>query len=321
MSLHVIGVDGGGTKTNGVLMRDDGAVLAEARFPGSNPHASSREQVREVLGGLLQELCRMAAMPLGEVNSICLAMAGVDRPRDRELIEGFVRPLLNPTQQLLVVNDAVAGIMSALDKPHGLMLISGTGSVCFGFREDGLTSRCGGWGQLLGDEGSGYWIALEALKAVIRNFDGREGPTSLTDAILGRLALDQPTDILGWLQRIENSKPEIATLAVLVHEADARGDAVASRILDEAAHQLDVITAPAYRVLFGNDSAEVPIVFGGSNLLKGERFQARVRERMVASWMNLAPVLPRYEAVVGAGRFALLEARRQAAHPVHRHYT
>lgn len=319
MGLHVIGVDGGGTKTNGVLMRDDGFVMAEARFPGSNPHASSREQVREVLGGLLQELCRMAAMPLADVDCICLSMAGVDRPKDRELIEGFVRPLLTPNQQLLVVNDAVAGIMSALDQPHGLMLISGTGSVCFGFRQDGLTSRCGGWGQLLGDEGSGYWIALEALKAVIRHFDGREGPTTLTQSILARLNLDQPTDILGWLQRIENSKPEIASLSILVHEADLRGDAVAKRILDDAAHQLDLITAPAYRALFGNDSAEVPVVLGGSNLLKGERFQARVRERMTASWMNLVPVLPKHEAVVGAGRYALLEARRHAAQRGHRH--
>jgi len=309
---YVIGIDGGGTKTSGVLMHEDGTVLAEVRFPGSNPHASSQDQVREVLTGLLDELSRNSGIALSHVQAFCLCMAGVDRPKDRALIEGMIRPRLAPAQKLIVANDAVAGIMAALDKPHGLMLISGTGSVCFGFHEDGRTSRCGGWGQLLGDEGSGYALGVAALKAVIQSFDGRLEQTTLTDKVLGYLKLEQPTDVLGWLQSVQSSKPEIAGLSRLVHEAEGEGDAVSQRILDQAADDLLWIIRPAHAKLFATSPEEVPIVFGGSNLTKATRYQNRVRDRIAASGMTLAPTLQESEAVIGAAKYALLELRKGA---------
>lgn len=307
---HVIGIDGGGTKTSGVLMREDGTVLAEVRYPGSNPHASTHDQVRDVLTGLLDELGRSAGMPLTSIDALCLGMAGVDRPKDRALIEGMIRPKLGPSQKLIVANDAVAGIMAALEKPHGLMLISGTGSVCFGFHEDGRTSRCGGWGQLLGDEGSGYALGVAALKAVIQSFDGRLEQTTLSDKVLSTLNLEQPTDVLGWLQSVKSAKPEIASLSRLVHDADGEGDAVARRLLDQAADDLLWIIRPAHTKLFADTADEVPIVFGGSNLTKAARYQTRVRERISASGMRLAPTLQEKEAVIGAAKYALLELRR-----------
>jgi N-acetylglucosamine kinase-like BadF-type ATPase len=311
-SKHVIGIDGGGTKTSGVLMREDGTLLAEVRFPGSNPHASTHDQVREVLTGLLDELSRNAGVTLSSVDALCLCMAGVDRPKDRALIEGMIRPKLAPSQKLIVANDAVAGIMAALDKPHGLMLISGTGSVCFGFHEDGRTSRCGGWGQLLGDEGSGYALGVAALKAVIQSFDGRLEQTTLSDKVLTALRLEQPTDVLGWLQSVNSSKPEIAGLSPLVHDAEGEGDAVARRILDQAADDLLWIIRPAHAKLFAENKEDIPIVFGGSNLTKAERYQSRVRERIAASGMRMTPTLQENEAVIGAAKFALLELRRSS---------
>jgi len=310
MSIHVVGIDGGGTKTSGVLMREDGELLAQLKFPGSNPHASTPEQVREVLTGLIDELAEKGGVALRDVACLCLSMAGVDRPKDRALIEGFVKPKLAPGQRLVVVNDAVAGIMAGLEKPHGLMLISGTGSVCFGFHEDGRTSRCGGWGQLLGDEGSGYQMGVGALKAVIQAFDGRRAATALTERVLQRLHIEQPTDILGWLQQVNSSKPEIAALSQLVHEADTDGDAAAREILDHAADDLLWIIRPAHDALFKGSADTIPIVFGGSNIQKGERFQHRVCERLAKSGMKLEPVMQKYEAVVGAARYALREARR-----------
>jgi N-acetylglucosamine kinase-like BadF-type ATPase len=310
--MLVIGVDGGGTKTMGALMDGSRKVLATAAAGASNPHTVGLDSVRATLAELFASLCRQAHVTLGDVECVALSMAGVDRPKDKADIEGIATPMLRPGAKLLVVNDAIAGIMAGLDRPHGLMLISGTGSICYGFDDDtGKTARSGGWGHWLSDEGSGYTMGLAALKAVIQAYDGRGEATMLTDLIVPATGGTVPTDVVGWVIANRCDKAEVAALSRLLHEADSAGDRVASRIMDDEADWLMKMVPPVYRALFAERKAAVPIVFGGSNLAKGAKFQARIRERIAASGLPLEPTLQKREPVEGAALYAL----HKATHP------
>lgn len=308
----VIGVDGGGTKTRGMAMDAGGRILSDRTGGPSNPHAIPHPEVGATLEDLLTALAKDAGAPLSEFRAICLSMAGVDRPADKQLIESLVRPAIGAHVPLHIVNDAYAGIMSALDRPHGLMLISGTGSVCFAF-DDGRRriARCGGWGQLLGDEGSGYAIGLSAMKAVIQAFDGRRSPTALTDRILAALSAVQPTDMLAWLKANGGAKADIAALSRHVHEL-AESDGAAADILDVEARALVSITIPPYRELFADAPDETPIVLGGSNIVKGLAYRARVERGFAAAGLRVKPTLQTREPAEGAARFALLRASQSA---------
>ena len=118
----------------------------------------------------------------------------------------------------------------------GILLIAGTGSIALGRHETGREGRVGGWGSLLGDEGSGYAIGLEALRRVARNADGRGPETRLREAVLSRLSLDGVDALVAWSAQAE--KAEIASLVPAVVESSRRGDAVAGEILVKAVEEL-----------------------------------------------------------------------------------
>lgn len=311
MATYVIGIDGGGTKTVGVVTSEDGTVLALERYPSTNPHSTPPHKVREILTSIIETLALVPGIRSRDLTAVCLSMAGVDTPRDRDQIAGMVAPLLGSGPVLHVVNDTIAAIMATLGRPHGMILISGTGSVCFGYDEDhDRIARCGGWGHIIGDEGSGYRMGLGALQAVIQAFDGRRGPTSLTARVMGELELSHPTDILAWLQRTGGDKSLIAALSRHVHEADAQGDAAAAEILDASADALATIFMPPYRQLFADSPQPVQVALFGGNLVNSERFRNRVERRLETSGLPLTCHLPIEEAALGAARYALRKLRR-----------
>ncbi|MDX2174948.1 MAG: BadF/BadG/BcrA/BcrD ATPase family protein [Candidatus Sumerlaeia bacterium] len=310
--LFAIGIDGGGSHTRAMLLDGTRAIRAHREGGASNPHSTDPADVRTTLEELISGVCGDAGVPLADVRSLCLAMAGVDRPADRALIEGMVRPLLADGQALLIRNDSVAGMMAGLDELHGLMLIAGTGSICFAYHRDGRTGRAGGYGHVLGDEGSGYAMGVAAMKAVIQASDGRLAPTALTGMLLGHLGLSAPPDLVTWLLQVDYAKSSIASLSRVLAEADAAGDAAAVAIMDQMADDLASVVMPAHRQLFSKADGAVPIVFGGSNLVRNDRYQSRLRARLAAMEAPLEVVLPKRSAVEGAARYALAHAEAHA---------
>ena len=157
---HVIGIDAGGTKTVCLLANEHGEILARARGEGANLQAVGELQVEKILHTVMaQAIGDRRIVPA----AICLGIAGVDRPHDNAIIRGIMRRI-GLKAPVLVVNDAlVALVAGAGDEGPGIVLIAGTGSICYGRNAAGQAARAGGWGYLLGDEGSGWWIGREAL--------------------------------------------------------------------------------------------------------------------------------------------------------------
>ena len=162
--IHVLGIDAGGTKTVCQLADEEGNVLAEARGGGANLQAVGELEVEKVLHQVMEEaIGDRSVIP----SVICLGIAGVDRPDDATIVRAIMKRI-GYKAKVIVVNDALVALEAGAPRQPGVVVISGTGSISYGRNAQGEAARSGGWGYVLGDEGSGYWIGRSAIRAVLR---------------------------------------------------------------------------------------------------------------------------------------------------------
>jgi N-acetylglucosamine kinase-like BadF-type ATPase len=243
----LLGVDGGGTSTQALVADLEGRVLGRGRGPGSNHHRVGLDQFRQSLtvaieGALLEATgvrpgTNGNAWPKAPFAGVCFGLAGVDTPEDEELVRRWAHEQgLNARFQ--VVNDSELILAAGTPDGWGVALISGTGSVCLGRHADGRSARVGGWGYLLGDEGSGYQVALRALRVSTQTADGRAEAQELLQAVLRHWSLSSPSSLIAHVHSSAITQAEIAGLAAEVLELADQGDAASRAIVDEAAHEL-----------------------------------------------------------------------------------
>ncbi len=301
--MYVLGIDAGGTKTVCLLADDRGVVLAEARGGGANLQAHGELEVEKVLHHVMDTALGNRDIRL---SAICLGIAGVDRPQDAEAVRGIMRRIGAKTRTL-VVNDALVALVAGAGENPGVVLIAGTGSIAYGRDASGHAARAGGWGYLLGDEGSGFWIGRRALSAIVRAADGRGPTTQLTDLVMNRLKLVRPSDLIRETYYRDLRRTAIAGLAPLVQQARDNGDAVAAEILKQAAAELTAAAASVVNKLEMRGEVFPTILAGGIfkavPWLADEviRLMSEIAPRSQASVLTVEPAL-------GAVRLALAEA-------------
>jgi N-acetylglucosamine kinase-like BadF-type ATPase len=228
----VVGIDAGGTKTLGLLADETGAIVAESRAGGANLFTHGEAALERALSEILTPLCEGR-----EAAAVCVGCAGVDRPRDEAIVEGILRRL-GHRGRTRVVNDARIALVAGASERHGIVVLAGTGSIVFGVDSMGRSARAGGYGSLLADEGSGYWLGHQVLRAAVRALDGRGPETMLRELLFARLGISSMAELISLVYERSMPKEEIASLAALVEAARARGDAEAQRILGHAAGEL-----------------------------------------------------------------------------------
>lgn len=308
--MLVLGIDAGGTKTVCQLADDQMNILAESRGGGANLQASGELEVEKVLHQVIERaLVNASARPA----TICLGMAGVDRPRDADVVRGILLRIGHRAQPY-VVNDALIALEAGVPGGAGVVVVAGTGSIAYGRDAQGRAARAGGWGYVLGDEGSGYWLGRHALRAVVRAADGRGRTTALTARVLAHFHVDRPQDLV-WEIYGSGLKPTaIASLAAEVGAAAMEGDTLAEDIINAGAVELAGAAASVARRL---SLERCPVVLAGGVL----RGVAPLRERVLS---NLSRALPLAEARVlevepalGAVRLALSLAAGRPAIPTY----
>jgi N-acetylglucosamine kinase-like BadF-type ATPase len=308
--MLVLGIDVGGTKTVCQLADDQANILAESRGGGANLQASGELEVEKVLHQVIDRaLVNASARPA----AICLGMAGVDRPRDADVVRGILLRI-GQRAQPYVVNDALIALEAGLPGGAGVVVLAGTGSIAYGRDAQGRAARAGGWGYVLGDEGSGYWLGRHALRAVVRAADGRGRTTALTARVLAHYHVDRPQDLVWEIYHSGLKPTAIASLATEVGAAAMEGDTLAEDIINAAALELAGAAASVARRL---SLERCPVVLAGGTL----RGVVPLRERVLS---DLSRALPHAEARVldvepalGAVRLALLLAAGRPAIPTY----
>lgn len=269
MSLF-LGIDGGGTRCVALATDPAGRELARREGGPGIVRADHPEAGAATLATLAAETLRAAGSePPAAV--LCCALAGAGREPERRLLE---RALQGQGIATIchVTTDAEAALFDAFGRGPGLLLISGTGSIAWGRAEDGRTARAGGWGALMGDEGSAYALGIGALRHVARAHDGRGPHTALTRDVLRRTGRRAVEELASWAATAD--KAEIAALAPLVTAAAHRGDPAAGGLVDLAARELAILFAALHRRL-GPWSDPPAAAFAGALLAPNGALRAR----------------------------------------------
>ena len=298
-----LGLDGGGTNTTVVATDAAGHELARVRGGAGivNPADPGAR------AGTLADIARRALDAAGArppAAALCCALAGAGREAERRAIRDALARL-EVAREIHVVGDIEAAFHDAFAAGPGLLVIAGTGSIAWGRGEDGRTARAGGWGHLLGDEGSGYALGLAALRAVVRAHDGRAPATALREHVLDRARVHAPEDLIAWAAAA--AKADIAAFAPVVGEAAAAGDAVARALVEQAARDLaDHVHALHTRL--GPWRGVADVAFAGGLLGRG----GPLREPAAAAIRALGLPLRIREGAVDAARGAAALARAAA---------
>ena len=293
--MYIIGIDGGGTKTIGILATATGQHLAQVQSGPANYHVVGEAQTQAVLEGIVAELYEKADVPPTSDVRFCLGMAGLGRAADREVI-GRICDELGFSQNRILTHDAHIALVGGTEKHEGVIVISGTGAIVYGINTDGREARASGWGYLLGDEGSGYDIGIKGLQAIARATDGRGDQTELTDRILNRLELNEPSELIRWAHAA--SRDMIAQLAAVVFDTAQTTDAVAECLIDAAVDELVCATTSVIKQL--KFTKPFDIVLSGGNLIHQTMFADKLRHQFARIQPKASVQLPKYEPAHGA---------------------
>lgn len=290
---YVIGIDGGGSKTVGLFAKPDGTILSRAEADGSNYHVVGADRTKQILADLIVALLDQADVAPDSQIAYCLGMAGLGRESDQAVINNICDGIGLDRRRILT-HDAEIALVGGLGKLEGVILISGTGAIAYGQTADGRSARSNGWGHLLGDEGSGYFIGLQALRAVVRAEDGRTQPTKIRDLVLAEIGLSTPKDLVAWTHGI--SKGQIAYLSRIVFEVMESGDEVAKQIITRAADELARSAQVVIDKLNLNPTPEV--VLSGGVMLNQPVLVKMIQDRCPGIQTRLATNEPAYGAIL-----------------------
>lgn len=302
--LYVLGIDAGGTKTVCQLADERGNVIAESRSTGANLQAVGELEVEKVLHQVMEDaIGDRRIVP----DAICLGIAGVDRPDDAVVVTGIMKRI-GYKARVVVVNDALVALEAGAPGQSGVVIISGTGSICYGRNDSGMAARSGGWGYVLGDEGSGYWIGRAALRAVLRAADQRGKETALTPLLLNHFGVNRPQGLIHEVYHTNLKPAAIGALAQCVHQAFTQGDEVAVGILRGAANELEASAMSVARRL-GLVAHRFPFILAGGIFKAVPWLSEELSRRLpIVSPGSTVRLLDR-EPATGAVLLALQEAR------------
>ena len=274
-----LGIEGGGTRSTAVLADANGAAIAELAAGPANIRLLLDRQLLALFRSLSARLPRTDA-PL---KAIAIGLAGARTEVDLERIRraaarvwpGVLCHATDDLQTALAAAPVAGGVKARV------LILSGTGSCCFGRSQEGRTIKIGGRGQVIGDRGSACDIGQRALKALMAHYDREGSWPKLGEHILRSLLFNDPEDLLPW--SMEATKTDIAALAITVFSAAKHRDPVALKLLDEAAHSLaaDGIACASRLTKHGH---KVQFIFNGGVLLKNPAFARDVAHRLRQRW-------------------------------------
>lgn len=264
---YIIGIDSGGTSSKACLGNTN-QILSTFTGSGMNPYAYSSNEIQNTLKQIIEALLTESQIQREAIALISICGAGLSRQADQSKFLEIYHSL-NLNIPIAFADDAMPLLYSHFRGSTGVLLISGTGSIAYGKDHKDLY-RCGGHGHILSDEGSGYWIALEAIKSIFKSADDNR-VSSLQEPILSTLALDTRDDLLKWVHHA--SKKDIASLASIVLNMNSQEGALIS--LAAAEHLTGLIDC----VISKMPTAPKKIILSGSILKHSKAITSKLKEK------------------------------------------
>lgn len=290
--MYFLGIDGGGTKTEFLLVNEDGNTVSRRR----SGTISYRQIGMEACIGLLKDVTGRMLEGLDEEVGICLAFPnwGESRENDR-----FFTGKLNEISRhpIWVVNDCTAGWAGSLALKPGINLVAGTGSIAYGKRADGKSARSGGWSDVFSDEGSCCWLGRRTLELFSKESDGRGEEGSLLKLMREHFQLENDMDLIDIFDKeLKDNRTKTAQLQRILLQAAVEGDAGARNLYREAARELALIVCAVYDKLEFEEI--IPVSYSGGLFHAGDLVLKPLQEYLSGKRIRFQK--PRFSPVQGA---------------------
>jgi N-acetylglucosamine kinase-like BadF-type ATPase len=298
--LKFLVIDSGKSKTIAAVY-DSNLNVHCSVVGGPSDISLERDVVLNNVSHVVSTCLNEANCRLEDLDLVVFSWAGLDTERDFEIAWSVIDLLGYPRSKVVLVHDALAAYYAVTGGEPGVAVIAGTGAIAYGVNRRGVHARSSGWGWIIGDEGSGLWIALQALNAVARAYDGRGPSTSLLERIKEYYGLRDLLDIVTPIYRTRQLNiSKLAGLAEVVNEEAEKGDVVALEILSRAGRELALA---AYSVAKKLDMVEDEgVIVGGVGSVFTSRVVRRTFEdevRRLLPRSKLREPLIGYKALVG----------------------
>nr|WP_309970607.1 BadF/BadG/BcrA/BcrD ATPase family protein [Arthrobacter oryzae] len=274
----MIGLDIGGTKTRGVRF-EDGRAIADESVGSSNVQNVSRE---EAVLNLAELFARIGG---GTVTQVYAGAGGIDTDEDAAALAALIAPHV-PGAKITVVHDSRL-LLAAGGASTGVAVIAGTGSAAWGKNAQGEEARAGGWGYLLGDEGSGYWLGREAVRYSLRRMNQGLETDELTTALLQSCRIDDPNKLIALFHSPETGRRFWAQQARLVVEAADAGHQASQALIEQAGRDLADLAGQALKKL----GIHGPVILGSGLGMNVARLQESFRRSLAAEGVTDVRVL------------------------------
>jgi N-acetylglucosamine kinase-like BadF-type ATPase len=305
MTRHVLGIDGGGTRTRAAIFGLDGQLLGVGLGGASNYNDVGVTVAQEHIDAAVTAASQAAGVARRECQAVFLGMAGVVSATDHQHIRAIAEKLrLAPVDHIGVHHDCRIALAGGLGGRPGLVVIAGTGSSVYGVNARGEDWMAGGRGWLMTNEGSSYWLGAQALRTAVMAYDGRLPPMPLMDRVLAQLGIAHMDDILHRVYVVGLSTSEVAAFAPLIIEAAQAGSEVCQALIVRGANELaDCVLAAARKLAMDRARVEICLVGGlfQAGPLVVDAYELAMQTRLPLAqlrWPELPPVM-------GAGILAL----------------
>ncbi|ONI46628.1 hypothetical protein AN643_01505 [Candidatus Epulonipiscioides saccharophilum] len=284
---YIIGIDGGGTKTQLILCEKDNLnIIGEAISGPSNILSSGLETTRQSFIEVFQKGVTSKGYNLEHCKAICIGVAGGSWKSIQDQIEDIIREDIGYQGKLIITNDAQTALIAGTNGKEGILLIAGTGSICYGVNNEGKNIRVGGWGHIFDDKGSAYYIAIKILDSVMQAYDGRGSKTELTKLVLNYFEIEDEREIVRKIYQPNINKGEIADIAKLIQIAYENKDMVAMKIIDESVDELYNMVATSIRKL-NFEEKFVSVIINGSVIIKNKAIREKFSNKLKQNYPKI----------------------------------
>jgi N-acetylglucosamine kinase-like BadF-type ATPase len=308
-----LGVDGGGTNCRAVVVDDAGEILGEGQAEAANFLRVGLENAISHVKHAIHQACKQAGIDPSQITTACIGLAGVSHPDHNRQMLGALKDAL-PIRDILLETDARVALAGATGNQPGVVIIAGTGSIACGINARGRFARSGGWGPIMGDEGSGSYIGRRALEAVVMAYDYRGKPTAMMEPVLKHFGVASPPELPPVIYETTDEQrhvvmAKIAQLSRVAVNAAEAGDQVALDIMHDAAEEL-AKTAIAVIEQLRMEHDTFRIAYVGGVFEAGDLVLTPLRKAIhqVAAAAEVAP--PIDPPVIGAAKMAQVMSQR-----------
>lgn len=305
--MKYLGVDGGGTKTEFLIIDENGNIYGHLISSGCHHQQVGFDGFREIIVDGISNVCNQANISKDQLNASFIGIPGYGEIKSyRERLDFIVSEIFQGCNYKYG-NDAEVGLAGSLACRPGINIVAGTGSIGVGVDKNKKIARSGGWGHFCGDEGSAYWLGKKVIELFTKESDGRIDKSQLYNIVKNNLELKRDFDIISLIiDDYKMNRDKVAGLAVYLHQAAVEKDERAIEIFNSAASELAMLVDSIISQLHFDDSDRILISYSGGVFKSGNYILNPLRNIINREYKNAEIIEPILKPVTGAALCALL---------------